>query len=99
VKFARGADILVHEAYMSGYFANARSVEMSRGDTAEVARRLSHYHTDAEQVGKIAAAAKVKILVLTHLIPPEDADKMRELAAKNFSGEIVVGKDLMHVAQ
>jgi len=98
VKFAHGADILVHEVYMPGYFANARSVEMSRGDTAEVARRLSRYHTDAERVGKIAAIAEAKKLVLTHLIPPEDGDKMRELAARNFSGEIIVGKDLMHVA-
>ena len=96
VKFARGADILVHEVYMPGYFARTRSVEMTRGDTAEVTRRLGRYHTDANQVGKIAAAAGVKKLVLTHVIPPEDSDKIRELAARNFSGEIVVGKDLMH---
>jgi ribonuclease BN (tRNA processing enzyme) len=49
----------------------------------------------AEQVGKIAAAARVKKLVLTHLIPPEDAEKMRELAVKK--GEIVVGKNWMRV--
>jgi ribonuclease Z len=97
VKSARGADILVHEVYMPGYFSNARSVEITRGDTAEVARRLGRYHTNAEQVGKIAAAAGVKKLVLTHLIPPEDGEKMRELAAKNFKGEIMVGKDLMRV--
>jgi ribonuclease Z len=97
VKFARGADILVHEVYMPGYFTNARSVEMTRGDTAKVIQRLSRYHTDAEQVGKIAAAAGVKKLVLTHLIPPEDSDKMRELAGKNFKGEIVIGKDLVRI--
>jgi ribonuclease BN (tRNA processing enzyme) len=49
----------------------------------------------AEQVGKIAAAARVKKLVLTHLIPLEDAEKMRELAVKK--GEIVVGKNWMRV--
>ena len=98
IKFARGADILVHEVYMPGYFAKARSVEMTRGDPAKVTQRLGRYHTDAEQVGKIAAAAGVKKLVLTHLIPPQDSEKMRELAARNFSGEIIAGKDLMHVA-
>ena len=98
VKFARGADILVHEAYMPGYFGNARSVEIRRGDTAKVTQRLSRYHSNAEQVGKIAAAAGAKKLVLTHLIPPQDGDKMRELAARNFGGEIIAGKDLMHVA-
>jgi ribonuclease Z len=97
VKFARGADILVHEVYMPGYFTNARSVEISSRDNAEIARRLGRYHTDAEQVGKIAAAAGVKKLVLTHIIPPEAGEKIHELAAKNFSGEILVGKDLMHV--
>lgn len=97
VKFALGADILVHEVYIPGHFTDARSVEITRGDTAKVTQRLSRYHTDAEQVGKIAAAAGVKKLVLTHLIPPEDSDKMRELAARNFSGEIIAGKDLMRV--
>jgi ribonuclease Z len=98
VKFARSADILVHEVYMPGCFTNARTVKMSRGDAAKIARRLGRYHTDAEQVGKIAAAADVKKLVLTHVIPPEAGDKIHELAAKNFSGEIVVGKDLMHIS-
>jgi hypothetical protein len=37
----------------------------------------------------------VKKLVLTHLIPPEDAEKMRELAVKK--GEIVAGKNWMRV--
>jgi ribonuclease BN (tRNA processing enzyme) len=83
---------------MPGYFAKARSVEMTRGDPAKVTQRLSRYHTDAEQVGKIAAAAGVKKLVLTHLIPPEDSEKIRELAARNFNGEIVAGKDLTRVA-
>jgi ribonuclease Z len=98
VKFARGADILVHEVYMPGYFNNSRSVEAYCGDTTEVARRLSRYHTDGEQVGKIAATAGVKKLVLTHLIPPEQSQNIRDLAAKDFRGEIIVGNDLMHVA-
>ena len=87
VKFAKGADILVHEVYSAGAF--------SKYDNPQVAARLSRYHTDAEQVGKIATEAGVKMLVLTHIIRPEDSDKIRELAAKNFKGEIVVGKDLM----
>ena len=98
VKFAHGADILVHEVFMPGYFTNMRSADQGRRDTLEVAQRLSRYHTDAEQVGKIAAAAEVKKLVLTHIIPPKDGDKMRELAAKNFKGEIILGSDLLHVA-
>src|SRR5438128_7362761 len=99
VKFARGADILVHEVYMPGYFLTHSRPSapgfVTRQDTAAAAQRLSRYHTDAEQVGKIAAAAGVKKLVLTHVIPPEASEQIRALAAKNFRGEIVVGNDLM----
>jgi ribonuclease Z len=94
VKFARGADVLVHEVYLPNYFSQAHSAENIRGDSAEATSRLSRYHTDAEKVGRIAAAAGVKKLVLTHVIPPGEADTIRQLAATHFSGEIVVGKDL-----
>ena len=90
LKFACGTDVLVHEVFMPGHFTST--------DSSKVARRLVRYHTDAEQVGKVAAAAGVKKLVLTHIIPPKDGEKMRELAAKNFKGEIIVGYDLLHVA-
>jgi ribonuclease Z len=98
VKFAHGADILVHEVFMPGYFFEPDHASQGRGDPVAVARRLSRYHTNAEQVGKIAAAAKVKKLVFTHIIPSKDGEKMRELASKNFKGEIIVGSDLLHVA-
>ena len=98
VKFAHGADILVHEVFMPGYFFETSHSDQGRGDPVEVARRQSRYHTDAEQVGKIAAAAEVKKLVFTHIIPPKDGEKMRELAAKNFKGKIIVGTDLLQVA-
>lgn len=95
VKFARGADLLVHEVFLPGYFARPQSVEIARGDTAAATARLGRYHTDAEQVGHIATRAGVKKLVLTHVVPPEESDRIRELAARNFKGEVVVGRDLM----
>ena len=51
-------------------------------------------------VGRIAQEAGVKTLVLSHLIPAFDGisdDTWRAAAAKNFKGEIIVGKDLMIV--
>ena len=80
VKFASGADILVHEVYAPGVFPN---------------RRLERYHTSAEQVGRVASEAKVKKLVLTHIIRPEDGARIHDLAAKGYQGPIVVGTDLM----
>jgi ribonuclease Z len=89
VKFAKGADVLVLEAYLPEHFLKV--------DTPEVAARLMHYHTSAEEAGEIAAQAGVKTLVLTHLIPAGAAETFRQRAAKAFKGTIVVGDDLVRV--
>lgn len=89
VKYAKGADILVLEAYLPEHFL--------RVDTPEVAARLMSYHTSAEEAGVLAAKAGVKTLVLTHLIPGNADETFRERAAKSFGGRIVVGRDLMVV--
>lgn len=89
VKFAKGADVLVLEAYLPEHFLKV--------DTPEVAARLMHYHTSAEEAGQLAAEAGVKTLVLTHLIPAGAAETFRERAAKAFKGRIVVGDDLVRV--
>jgi ribonuclease Z len=90
VRYAKGADVLVLEAYLPEHFA--------RVDTPEVAARLTRYHTSAEEAGQIAARAGVKKLVLTHLIPGNAEPTFRERAGRTFKGEIVVGKDLMRIA-
>jgi ribonuclease BN (tRNA processing enzyme) len=55
----------------------------------------------AEDVGRIASAAKVKTLVLNHFVPPDDTTVTDQLwidAVKtNFSGNIIVGKDLLQL--
>lgn len=89
LRYARGADILVLEAYLPEHF--------DRVDTPEVAARLKSYHTSAEEAGEIAAAAGVKTLVLTHLIPANADETFRERAARKFKGEILVGRDLMRI--
>jgi ribonuclease Z len=90
VKYAKGADVLVLEAYLPEHF--------DRVDTPEVAARLKHYHTSAEEAGELAARAGVRKLVLTHLIPGNADATFRERAARAFKGEIVVGTDLLRVA-
>jgi ribonuclease Z len=89
VKYAKGADILVLEAYLPEHFL--------RVDTPEVAARLMSYHTSAEEAGVLAAKAGVKTLVLTHLIPGNADETFRERAAKAFHGRIVVGRDLLTI--
>ena len=89
VRYAKGADILVLEAYLPEHFL--------RVDTPEVAARLMSYHTSAEEAGQLAARAGVKKLVLTHLIPGNADETFRERAGKAFQGEVVVGRDLLKV--
>ena len=91
VRFAKNADVLIHEAYLPGTF-NPRN-----GEPAQVAKNLMRYHTTAEQAGEIATRTNVKQLVLTHLIPGDRTDEMLRLASKTFKGNVIVGADLMRI--
>jgi len=58
-------------------------------------------HTTHIDVGKVAKAAGVKTLVLTHFVPSDDSsltDGMWIEGAKtHFNGKVIVGKDLMEI--
>lgn len=91
---ARDADILVHEVI----WGEGMRREILQARTPEGRARLERvlsYHTPATEVGKIAAEANVRKLVLTHLIfaggTPDDlvAD-----VGKSFGGDVRVGEDL-----
>jgi len=90
-RFAKDADILVHEAYVNGNAAYPE--EGSRPWT------IYDYHSSAGEAGQAAAKANVKILVLTHLIPGNAPERyFLEEAEKFFNGKIIVGRDLMRIA-
>ena len=90
IRFAKGADILVQEAYLPEHF--------DKVDSPAIAAKLKAYHTSAEEAGEIATAAGVKTLVLTHLIPAGLEKTFAERAAKTFHGKIIVGDDLKTIA-
>jgi len=96
--FARGADYLVHEVL----YAPALDALVKRRPNAErlKASILSH-HTRAEDVGRIAAMANVKTLVLNHFVPPDDKTLTPEIwtdaVHTTFGGNIVVGRDLLQL--
>jgi ribonuclease BN (tRNA processing enzyme) len=96
VRLAAGADVLVHEAmYLPGL---ERLIAAEPGAT-RLREHLLASHTSTEDVGRIAAEARVKTLVLSHLVPGNDAsitdDMWMEGARRHFSGRIVVGRDLV----
>ncbi len=61
---------------------------------------LAH-QTSAEQAGRVAQAAGVKTLVLSHFVPPDDpevSETMWSDAARiHFRGRVIVGKDLLEI--
>ena len=96
-EFAKGADVLVHEALYVPW-VDRLVARVKNGATLK--KHLLESHTAVEDVGKIAAAAGVKVLVLSHLVPGDldvTDDTWSEGAKKNFSGKIVVARDLMEL--
>jgi len=98
IDLANGADVLVHEAMMPD---KVQQLVASLPNHDALARSVISHHTSAEQAGEVAAAAGVKMLVLSHLVPAEDPDvpdqEWRAAARRHYSGPIVVGRDLMEL--
>jgi ribonuclease BN (tRNA processing enzyme) len=98
IALASGADVLVHEVMHLGGVGRL----LARVPNAATLRKhLIDSHTTTEQVGRVAVEARVKTLVLSHLVPGDDpsiTDAMwTEDVRKNFQGEIIVGRDLMTI--
>jgi ribonuclease BN (tRNA processing enzyme) len=97
-EFAKDADVLVHEVmYLPGIDALIRRLPNAK----RLREHLMAAHTLPEDVGKIAAQARVKTLVLSHFVPGDDASitdqQWSEGVRKHFHGRVVVGKDLMEI--
>jgi ribonuclease BN (tRNA processing enzyme) len=98
IALAKGADILVHEIlYLPGLDRLLARVP----NAATLRKHIIDSHTVAEDVGRVAAQAQVKTLVLSHFVPGDDPeiteDMWSEGVRKHFKGRIVVGRDLMEI--
>lgn len=96
--FAQGADILIHEAMLThGIDAIVRKT--NAGD--RLRKHLLASHTPAEGVGRIAAAAQVRKLVLNHLVPVDDPNftnaNWDAEVSKTWDGEMIVGVDGLRI--
>lgn len=99
IRLARGADVLVHEVLwpsavdrLPAYLYNAAALKKSI---------LSH-HTPAVEVGRVAAEARVKTLVLSHFVPAEDPAITEEMwtgavRRGGYKGPVILGKDLLEI--
>ena len=86
IKQARGADLLIHEVYSEAGLA-VRPPEWQKYHRA--------FHTSARDVGRIAAEAKPKVLVLYHvLLWGQSEEALLAELAETYKGPVVRAKDL-----
>ncbi len=93
-EFAKGADILVHEAMLA---EGVDRLVARTGNGARLREHLLASHTLADEAGTIAAEAGVGHLVLNHLIPADDpgigeADWIAAVR-KTWPGPLTIGRD------
>ena len=87
---ARGVDVLIHEVYPGAPAPEARP---GGSDWPEYMRE---FHTSAAELGRLAAAAQPKMLVLIHIVgdPRRDDEIVKTIQAAGYTGRVVIGKDL-----
>ncbi|MRX34064.1 MBL fold metallo-hydrolase [Aminobacter sp. MDW-2] len=92
--FARGADILLHEAMLE---EGVERLVARTGNGARLREHLMASHSLAGEAGIIAARAGVGRLVLNHLIPADDPDigeaDWVEAVRKTWNGPLTIGRD------
>ena len=98
VRLAEGADVLIHETL---WVPAVDRLVARVPNAATLKKHIIDSHTAVDDVGRVAAAAGVKTLVLSHLVPADDpalTDDMWIGAARPFfKGDIVVARDGMEI--
>ena len=91
VSAARDVDLLVHEVFIHAELPVVPGVR-----SAETIENVASYHTLSDVVGKVAAEANAKCLMLTHFVPPRfDRRALLAEVRKSYPGPVVIGEDLM----
>lgn len=98
IELSRGADVLIHEIlYEPGIDRLLARVP----NAVTLRKHMMDSHTVPEDVGRVAAAAGVKTLVLSHFVPGDDdtiTDAMwTDGVRRHYGGPIVVGRDLLEI--
>jgi ribonuclease BN (tRNA processing enzyme) len=100
-ELAKGADLLVSEANsidqrMQDLLRSGQWQVMTPQERDRIKQQMAAGHLSTEDVGKLAARAGVKTVVLTHLTFKDNDDYASWAAEvqRHFSGPVLVAKDL-----
>ena len=95
---ARGADVLVHSAI---YPAAIDRLVARVPNAAVLKASILAHQTSAEDAGRLAQAAGVKTLVLSHLVPPDGPEVTERMwidaARRHLRGPVILGRDLLEI--
>jgi len=102
-ELAKGADLLVTETSScedrkQAMMKDGRWQAMTPAEQEGIMRQATQGHMNLEIIGEMAARAKVKTVVLSHLTQrfgSDDYTPWAEEVKKHFSGQVLVAKDLM----
>lgn len=98
---SKGADLLVHEALAAHMVKPMTSALEAAGqvNAATITKDILDYHATPTEAAESAQSAGVKMLVLSHLVPPIPNSFFYPAFLANapdkFDGEIIVGEDGM----
>src|SRR5262249_39818961 len=101
VELAKGADLLLSEVTVTPDEYKEQPIWqlMTPEQQSAFMRHQREEHLFADEVGKMAARAGVKTVVLTHITatgnPNDDYVRLAEEVKKHFSGQVLIAKDLM----
>jgi len=97
VEFARGSDLLIHEAMLTDG-VDALCARVGNAGL-KLKEHLLRSHSAAHEVGRIATQAGVKALALNHLVPDADPDftlaDWQSQTRVHWDGPLFVGQDGM----
>lgn len=106
VELARGADIFVCEvidlSIYNNLMAQAKAAE-AKGITNSIPKHVVETHSTTADVGRMAAEARVKMVVLSHLLPGSNRNATQEFPdttyiegiRQHYSGQVIIGRDEM----
>lgn len=92
-RLAQGADILVHEVIDEAWI----EILAETGVPSTLIEHLNSVHTKISEVGGVAEDCGVKTLVLNHIVPGNAPVGHLVKAKQGFSGELIIGEDLMQI--
>lgn len=98
-KYARGVDLLVHEALSPVLVNLIREASLKVGNTkrAQIMQDIQNYHTTPGQAAAIARDDKVGALLLNHIVPPLPLKALEGPflgdARKVYSGPLWIARD------